>query len=162
MKGIHVAVPALTGLLLGAALYAAPGLSQAQDPSEIVRERQQVMKDNGAAMKTIGGFVEAGVGTLDDVAAAAGTIADAADRIPGLFPEGTSMDEVMDPRSGAKPVIWEQWDAFIARASTLQQEALAMRELALAGDADGVAAQLGTLGNEGCGGCHQTFRQKLE
>jgi cytochrome c556 len=144
------------GLIVGT------GVSVAQDPADIVKERQDLMKQNGDDMKTIAGFVNAGAGSLDDVANAAGQIAENAMKIPDLFPEGTSMDDVSDPENGAKPVIWEKWDEFLGDADTLQQEALVMRELAMNGDAEGVAAQLEVLGGEGCGGCHKVFRQKLD
>jgi len=164
MKLVHAGLVSMGAMLVagGVMLAAQQGMSAANDPADIVKERQQLMKQNGADMKTIAGFVKGGVGTLDDVAAAAGQIAENARKIPDLFPAGTSMDDVMDPKNGAKPVIWEKWDEFLGDADTLEREALQMRELAQAGDADGVAAQLDVLGTEGCGGCHQTFRQKLE
>jgi cytochrome c556 len=164
MKFVHAGLVSMAFLMVagGVMLAAQEGMSAAVDLADTVKERQNVMKQNGNVMKTIAGFVQGGAGTLDDVAAAAGQIAQNAMKIPDLFPPGTSMDDVMDPKNGAKPVIWEKWDEFLGDADTLQREALEMRELALAGDADGVAAQLDILGNEGCGGCHQTFRQKLE
>jgi cytochrome c556 len=44
----------------------------------------------------------------------------------------------------------------------LEEQALIMREAADNGDAEAVTAQLDILGSEGCGGCHKTFRQKLD
>ena len=121
-----------------------------------------MMKANGNAMKTIGGYAQAGVGTLEDVSAAAGTLAQNAIAMPDLFPEGTSMTDVTDPENGAKPVIWEQWDEFVGDADALEFEALKLKELADNGNADAISAQFEILGTEGCGGCHQTFRQKLD
>lgn len=148
--------------LLAGSLFVANNVSVAQDSATIIKDRQEVMKENGNAMKTIGGFVQAGVGTMDDVAAAAGTIAQNAMGIADLFPAGTSMDDVSDPENGAKPVIWEKWDVFIGDADTLELEALKLKEYADQGDAEAVAAQFAVLGTEGCGGCHETFRQKLD
>jgi cytochrome c556 len=151
-----------------AALFIAGGLllgvdaAATEDNATIVKQRQDLMKQNGDDMKTIAGFVQGGAGTLDDVAAAAGQLAENAMKIPDLFPPNTGMNDVTEPKNGAKPVIWEKWDEFVGDADTLEQEALVMRELAMNGDADCVAAQLEVLGGEGCGGCHQTFRQKLE
>lgn len=162
MKGIRFAVPALAGLLLGTALYVAPALSQSEDAATIIRERQQLMKDNGAAMKTIGGYLQGGVGTLEDVAAAADELATNAERIPDFFPPGTGMDDVTDPETGAKMAIWEQWDDFAAAADTMHETAVVVRELALAMDDAALGAAFETLGNDGCGGCHKTFRQKLD
>lgn len=156
------------GMLSAAAIVAAGGLimagemSQAQDPGAVIKERQELMKENGNAMKTIGGYVQAGVGTLDDVSAAAATLAQNAIDMPDLFPQGTSMTDVTDPENGAKPVIWENWNEFIGDADALEFEALELKELADNGNADAIGAQFEILGTEGCGGCHQTFRQKLD
>jgi cytochrome c556 len=146
----------------GGILFAATSaMTATEEQADIVKERRELMKQNGEDMKTIVGFVQAGAGTLDDVAAAAGQIAENARKIPDLFPAGTSMDDIMDPQTGAKPVIWEKWDEFVGHADTLEREALEMRDLAQAGDAAGVGEQLQVLGDEGCGGCHKVFRQKL-
>jgi cytochrome c556 len=156
MRLVHAGLVSIGTLLIagGIMLAAHNVISAADEPPEIVKERQQLMKQNGASMKIIAGFVKGGAGTLDDVAAAAGQIAENALKIPDLFPPGS------EDMSAAKPAIWEKWDEFLGDADTLEREALGMRELALAGDADGVAAQLEVLGTEGCGGCHETFKQK--
>lgn len=162
MKGIRFAAPAMAGLLLGATLAFGPVASQAEDSATVVHERQQLMKDFGGAMKTIGGYLQAGMGTTEDVATAAGVIAAGADRLPDLFPAGTSMNDVMDPKTGAKPVIWEQWDDFVAHAETLKARATTVQELAMAMDDAALGDAFQALGNDGCGGCHKTFREKLE
>ena len=162
MKGIHLAAPVLAGLLLATGLWVAPAVSETDDAATVIRERQELMKTFGASMKTIGGYVQGGVGSHEDVAAAAGKIAEGAAGLPDHFPPGTGMDEVMDPETGAKMVIWEQWDDFTAHASTLEQTALAVQAAAVAMDDTALASAFETLGNDGCGGCHKTFRQKLE
>jgi cytochrome c556 len=162
MKSWHVAAPVMAGLLLGAALTFAPAVSQAEDSATIVHERQQLMKDFGSAMKTIGGYLQGGIGTTDDVAAAAGVIAEGAASLPDHFPAGTSMDDVMDPKTGAKPVIWEQWDQFVTDSQTLEARATAVQELAMAMDDAALGDAFQALGNDGCGSCHKTFREKLE
>jgi len=162
MKKIYVVAPALAGLLLGAALTFAPAASQAEDSATVVHERQQLMKSFGGAMKTIGGYLQGGIGTTEEVAAAAGVIADGAAKIPDLFPAGTSMNDVMDPKTGAKPAIWEQWDEFVADSQTLKARATTVQELALAMDDAALGDAFQSMGNDGCGGCHKVFREKLE
>ena len=162
MRLVHAGMLSIGAALVAGSVLLATGMSAAQTPADIVKERQNFMKQNGNDMKVIVGFVQAGAGTLDDVAEAAGRIAQNAIKIPDLFPAGTSMDDVTDPKNGAKPVIWEKWNEFLGAADNLEKQALMMREWASNGDADAVAAQLDILGNEGCGGCHQTFRQKLD
>lgn len=162
MTGFQFAVPTMAGLLLGATLAFGPTATQAEDSAAIVHERQQLMKDFGSAMKTIGGYLQAGMGTTEDVAAAAGVIAEGAGKLPDLFPAGTSMDDVMDPETGAKPVIWEQWDGFVADADTLEARATTLQELAMAMNDDALGGAFEALGNDGCGSCHKTFREKLD
>jgi cytochrome c556 len=159
---MHAGIVSIGAALVAGGLFFTAGMSAAQSPADIVKDRQDVMKQNGDDMKVIAGFVQAGAGTLEDVSAAAGRIAQNAANIPSLFPEGTSMDDVTDPENGAKPVIWEKWDDFVGASDTLEEQALLMREWADNGDADAVTAQLDILGSEGCGGCHKTFRQKLD
>ncbi len=162
MRITQRAIAAAAGIAIAGGLFLAAAGAQEQDTTTLIHERQQLMKTQGGAMKTIGGFVQGGIGTLDDVAAAAGVLIDASAKSPDLFPTGTSMDEVTVPETGAKAVIWERWDEFVAASDTLGSEATVVRDLAMAGDVDGLAAAFDSLGNNGCGGCHQTFRQKLE
>ena len=61
-----------------------------------------------------------------------------------------------------RPAIWQDWDKFKAAAATLHQEATKLAEVAKGGDAQAIAAQFDVMGKNGCGGCHQSFRQKLE
>jgi cytochrome c556 len=92
---------AVTGMLSLPALAASP--------AETVKLRQETMKQLGGHMKAIKNFAMQGDGSAEDVAKRAGEIGAIAARIPSLFPEGTGMDEVKDPKNGAKPEIWLDW-----------------------------------------------------
>ena len=94
---------------------ALPALSAT--PAETVKLRQETMKQLGGHMKAIKGFAMEGQGSAEDVAKRAGEIGEIAERIPSLFPEGTGMDEVLDPKNGAKPEIWLDWDNFLKSAA---------------------------------------------
>lgn len=153
-------------LLIGAAAAAVaalamPSLISAQDPAAVVKERQDTMKKLGDHMKAINAFVEAGTGSAEDVAARAAEIQQVAERIPTLFPAGTSMDDGVG-KTGAKPVIWTDWTGFEAGADKLGQEAGALAAAAAGGDKAMIGTQFASMGKNGCGGCHQTFRQKLD
>ncbi|MEM7123595.1 MAG: cytochrome c [Pseudomonadota bacterium] len=152
----------VAAVLAAGSLVLAGEISQAQDPGAIIEERQARMKENGTAMRTIGGYAQAGVGTLEDVSAAAATLAQHAIDIPDLYPQGTSLTDITDPETGAKPVIWEKWNEFLGEADALEFEALKLKELADNGNGDAISAQFEVLSTVGCGGCHQTFRQKLD
>ena len=92
---------------------------------------------------------------------AARTLRETAARIAPLFPEGSGPADVDRPETGAKPIIWERWDDFVAESEALEAAAATVEAAALAGDAEAVTAAFSSLGNKGCGGCHQTFRRKL-
>jgi len=149
------------GAMTVLAIAAMPSLLSAQDPAAVLKERQETMKQLGGNMKAINDFVEAGTGSAEDVATRAASIREIAGKIPTLFPEGTSMDDGIG-KTGAKPAIWSDWAGFQASATKMGEEAGKLAEVAAAGDRDAIGAQFGALGKDGCGGCHQTFRQKLD
>lgn len=143
------------------ALTAMPAQLSAQDPAAIIKERQETMKKIGGHMKAINDFVEAGNGSAEDVSARATEIAQLSEKIPGLFPSGTSLDDGVG-KTGAKPIIWSDWAGFEAAAKKMGAEAGALADAASGGDRTVIGTQFAALGKTGCGGCHQTFRQKLD
>ncbi|MFO1059360.1 MAG: cytochrome c [Dongiaceae bacterium] len=154
-----------TKALLGGVLALAVGFTVlasavADDPAAVISQRRDLMKDQGKNAKAIYQFTQ-GQGTAADVAAAAQAIAADATKIPDLFPKGTSLDE-FPGKTGAKPAIWQDWDKFKADAAALHEQATKLAEVAKGGDAQAIAAQFDVMGKTGCGGCHQSFRQKLE
>ncbi len=149
-----VAMIAVLGVLAGPAL--------GDSAADIVKKRQETMKQLGANMKAITEFVKTGQGSAGDVAARAGQIAATAKLIPSLFPAGTGMDMVTDPKTGAKPEIWVDFTKFEAAAANLGDLAGKLQQAAAGGDAPAIGAALAPVGKEGCGGCHTPFRQKLD
>jgi cytochrome c556 len=132
----------------------------ADDPAAAISQRRDLMKDQGKNAKAIYQFTQ-GQGSAADVVAAANAIAADSAKIPDLFPKGSSLDE-FPGKTGAKPAIWQDWDKFKADAEKLHEEATKLAEVAKGGDAQAIAAQFDAMGKNGCGGCHQSFRQKLE
>ncbi|WP_259780239.1 c-type cytochrome [Aestuariispira ectoiniformans] len=155
----------LAAALSGAVLVGAAGsvASANIDAASAVKERQDHMKRFGKNMKAIIGFVKKDEGSAQDVADRAAEIAKWAKDIPTWFPEGTSLEEVSKPETGAKPDIWKDWDKFEAAAANLSEKAAKLAEVAGSGaDKGAIAAQLGDMGKNGCGGCHKPFREKLD
>lgn len=140
---------AMVTVILGSAAIA-------QSPEEQVEHRQNQMKVLGKNIGTIAKFVRDGEGTVADVQAAASAMQPVAADIPALFPEGTGVG-VSD--SEALPLIWEDWDGFVAKAQTADTQVAAMISAAQGGDADAIRAQFPALGGS-CGGCHETYRVK--
>lgn len=155
-----LAVASIASVVAVAGMLALPVL--AATPAETVKLRQETMKQLGGHMKAIKNFAMQGDGSAEDVAMRAGEIGKIAARIPSLFPEGTGMDEVKDPKNGAKPEIWLDWDNFLKGATSLEAQSKALAAAADGGDQAAIRAAFQSLGKNGCGNCHKPYRIKLE
>jgi len=133
----------------------------AQDAATTLKNRQEAMKGFGGNMKAINEFVEKGAGTAADVAAKAEAIEQGSKQIVAWFPAGTGMDDGVG-KTGAKKEIWDKPDEFKAAADNMGVLAGKLKEAAATGDKQQIADAFGALGKNGCGGCHQTFRAKLD
>lgn len=128
--------------------------------SPVVQQRQALMKEMGKQMGIINDFLEKGAGDAAGAKSAADTIHTDAAKIPDLFPQGTSIDDNVG-KTGAKPEIWANFDDFKAAAAKLAELSAATSTAAEGGDKTAIADAFGSMGKNGCGGCHQTFRQKV-
>jgi cytochrome c556 len=73
---------------------------------------------------------------------------------PGLFPPGSDKGDTK-----ALPAVWTDPAGFHKAAEDFVAAASKLSELAKAGDADGVAAQIKPVG-DACGACHRTYRAR--
>ena len=80
-------------------------------------------------------------------------------KIPDLFPKGTGMAE-FPGKSYAKPAVWTDWDKFLATAKTANAKAEALNAALKGGDKAAITAAFGDMGKNGCGACHEPFREK--
>jgi len=146
-------------LVAGAALIVSGGHVSAADPSpaEIIKARQEKLKDLGEQMKAIGG--QAKSGTLDRkvMADAAAKAAAYAKDLPTWFPKGTGPEAGV--KTAAKPEIWTQPDDFKAAADKLAPEVDMLAEVVTGGDKGAIFTQLQATG-KACQGCHKQFRVK--
>jgi len=153
----------------GATAFGATSLVQASENNPVqladghkaaaVKERQQTMKEVGANMKVLAGFVKDSKGTAAEAEAAANKIGALAKTIPAVFKVEATLDE-MDAvgKNRSKPEIWMNWDGFVKRAGVLEQESVKLAGVIKGGDAAAIGAAFGAFGKEGCGGCHKDFR----
>ncbi len=154
-----IALAAVVAVGIGGLSVPALGDSAA----DIVKKRQETMKQLGGHMKEIKKFAETGDGSAADVARRAGEINTISMKIPELFPSGTSLEQVTKPETGAKPEIWKEFDKFKAAAGNLGDLSNKLQTTASnGGDQQAIAAAFGEMGKEGCGGCHKPYRKKLE
>jgi cytochrome c556 len=130
----------------------------AQDKLALVNDRQTFMKAQGADAKAIGEYAK-GSG---DQAAALKAIDDLLARNPKIlaqFPPGTSATD-FPGKSNAKPELWTDMDKVKAIPAVLQGEEEKVKAAIQSGDQKAVAAAFGSMGKNGCGACHSTYRVK--
>lgn len=165
IAGLAVAAASIGIGTTGYAVVAAGDQTSVQladlSPADAIAERQKLMKGNGAAAKAIDDFVESGVGTADDVAKNAATIKEAAGKIAGLFPPGTSMDDNV-AKTAAKKEIWDNFDDFKAKAVKLASLAADLEAAAATTDKQKITDAFDTMGKDGCGACHSLYKQKTQ
>ena len=71
-----------------------------------------------------------------------------------MFPkDGNTID------TWALAAVWDQPAEFAAAAKRNQELAQNLGEVASGGDAKATLVAFATLGRQGCGGCHETFRK---
>ncbi len=138
------------GILIFASVASAGIAIAAEDP---IKERQQLMKNNGDAVKAVTAMLK-GEKPYDASAAEAamksinGSIA----KFITLFPKGTETGG----DTAAKPEIWTNKAEFDAIAKQLD-EATAKAALASASGLDSFKMAMGDVGKS-CKACHEKFR----
>jgi cytochrome c556 len=147
-----IALAASAILFVTAAASASGGKPAAGDPAGIVKGRQAAMRMSGAVMGGIKGAIDRG----DDVkgqAFAAGSIANWAAAIPGMFPEGSNVAP-----TGALPAVWSDAPGFAAKAAAYQAAATKLADAAKAGDKAAFAAAFDEVRGS-CKGCHDSYKK---
>jgi cytochrome c556 len=139
-------------VVLASALLVLGCASAAMSQADAIVARQQLMKDQGAAARTIGEKIKAG--QHQAIGPEAEKLVSTAKQIPGLFPKDS-----LDPAtSRAKPEIWQKWSEFEGNAKNLEEKATQLAALARTGTAEQVATAVTDLGRTTCTTCHNTFR----
>lgn len=118
--------------------------------ADVIEKRQKAMKANSAASKAI----KAAVAEKDyaTVEAKAKDIMGTAEKIPSLFPKGSTTG-----KTKATPAIWEKSDDFAKAAQKLAKSAGEVASAAKAGNDADVAVKVKEMGAT-CGACHKPFR----
>jgi cytochrome c556 len=149
----------LGGGVAAAALVLGLGIAgvAAQDKEAAIKDRQDTMKSMGQALGGVKAFID---GKADQKQAQ-----DSADRlvqiikiVPTKFPAGTSMADAPNV-AWAKPEIWQDQAKFEGAYKNAVAEVEKLDAVVKTGDKDKIQAQFGDTGKNGCGGCHNQFRQ---
>ena len=141
----------LGGVVALAAACATTGQPK-MSATDAIAARQKLMKEQGAALKSINDKVKAG--QQQAAVPDAEKLVETSKRIPSLFPPGS-----LDPAtSRAKPEIWEKWSQFEANAKNLGSKATQLAATAQTGGTAATSAAVADLGKTTCGACHDAFR----
>jgi cytochrome c556 len=124
--------------------------AQAFAQADVIEKRQDAMKGNSANAKAIKAAVESKDYATVEVKAK--DIMATADRIPSLFPKGSTAG-----KTKAKPEIWEKSEDFGKAAKNLSKAAGELAAAAKSGDDAAVGTKVKALG-DACGACHKQFR----
>ena len=119
---------------------------------EAIEKRKALMKEQGAAWRSIQDKAKAG--QVAAIAPDAEKLAATARQIPALFPEGS-----LNPaKSAAKPEIWQKRAEFDAAAKNMETLSLQMRDAAKSNNGTQMQALVKDYGRLACGTCHTPFR----
>jgi len=153
MKSKHVRAGVVLGSLVALALAgSATGQSTAKIwTSDVVADRQRLMKLNGASWADAQAKLKAG--NAEAVAVNAETMALIATQITALFPEGS-----LTEKSKAKPEIWQKWPEFESAVKNYAMQAERLRDAAKSKDLAATEAVAKEFGGQACGTCHRPFR----
>lgn len=124
------------------------------EPENVIKYRQAVMKAIGGHMGAIAGVVKGEVSYVDNVAMHAEGMNALSKAITDVFPKGTDNGSL---KTRALPKIWEDWSGFEKAAQALDTASAKLVEVAAAGDRQQIAAAFGEVG-KACGGCHKPYR----
>lgn len=147
------------GAVLAVAAAGSTG-ALAVDKDQVIKDRQALMKEQGADMGAVKGF-------LDDKNDQAKALSGATD----LTETMKKLASVFPPDSGGpnpegkyttKPEIWTDAKGFEAARSTAAEKADALVTAVKGGDKAAIQTAFGDLGKNGCGGCHEKFREEIK
>jgi cytochrome c556 len=132
----------------------------AQDKETVSKNREALMKGQGKDLGSIKAYLD-GKGDQAQAEAGAVGLTESTRKIPDAFPSGSGGPSP-DGKFAAKPLIWSEWSKFL----DVQKNAVSKADVLLAavksGDKATIQTAFGDLGKNGCGACHETFREKLQ
>jgi cytochrome c556 len=144
---------AIAGFLASVAIV---GVAIAAGPADIIKTRQQGLKDMGAATKVIRDELKS---TLDveKIKVASAKIQKTADDMANWFPSGSGPEAGV--KTAAKAEIWADADGFAVARKALVEQSAKLGDAAKSGDVEAIGASFKGVGKS-CGGCHEKFRVK--
>src|SRR5436305_8379125 len=126
----------------------------ADQPADVVKYRQSVMKAMAAHMTAMSLTTKKQISDRSQLAFHAAAIRDLSGGMAHFFPRGTGSDKT---KTAAKNEVWQRFSEFEAGFAKLQRESTTLSEAAKKGDWKAFDAQFERVANA-CADCHRTFR----
>jgi cytochrome c556 len=136
------------------------GISLAQDKEAVLKDREAFMKGQGKDIGSVKAYID-GKGDLAQAEAGAAKLTQSTKKIPDMFPPGTGGTDT-EGKYTTKPAIWSDWDKFLDAQKIAAAKADALLVAVKSGDKAAIQTAFGDLGKNGCGACHETFRETLK
>ena len=127
----------------------------ADEPENIIKYRQNVMKGVGAHITNIAAVVKGQVTITDNLMTDAQGVANGLANVDKLFPAGTESG-----KTNALAAIWEDRAGFNKALADAQAAAKNILDAVASNDIAVIGKALGALG-KACGGCHKPYRKKM-
>jgi len=149
--------------LMAALTFAFVGLSGgtlAQDKETVVKNREALMKGQAKDLGSIKAYTD-GKADLAQAETGAAGLTQSTRKIPDAFPPGTGATD-SEGKFATKPIIWSDWNKFLDAQKNASAKADALLVAVKSGNKAAIETAFGDLGKNGCGACHETFREKLK
>jgi cytochrome c556 len=143
------------GMLL-CAVTSSVVLAASTSATDIIKTRQQGLKDMGGAMKLIRDELK-GTPDVEKIKGASAKIQKTADEMANWFPNGSGPEAGV--KTAAKSEIWSDPQGFAAARNGLVESSAKLADAAKSGDAEAIGAAFKGVGKS-CGGCHEKFKVK--
>lgn len=124
------------------------------DPEDIIKYRQNVMKANGAHAAAAGAIIQGKVGYKKDLADHAKALAAINRDVAALFPKGSDFGDTK-----ALDSVWSKRADFEKRAKDAQAKSAAFAKTVAAGDTKNYGPKLKELADS-CKACHKDYRKE--
>lgn len=133
---------------------------KAADMAKVIEYRQNVMKSLGSHAADIGLVVKGEVPfKAEHVVAHAEAINAMSKLLPDLTPKGSGSEA---GKTRIKDEVWQKPDELKKYVNALQTESAKLVEIAKGGDMSAIGAQVGVMGKQACGACHEEFRKPAQ
>ena len=139
---------------------AAPLATLAQDKAKVFKDREALMKQQGADLGAVKGYLD-DKNDLAKAQAGATDLIQTMKKIPDVFPQGTAGGDP-EGKYAAKAEIWTDWNGFLAVRDAAAHKSEALAAAVKTGNKEQIQTAFNELGKNGCGGCHGKFREELK